>query len=637
MNHIPFVSQYLTARNVRAWNRLVHRIIADEKKYYDWDDQKLLKESMSLRYRVLSGLPLSSMIHEAFCLAREAGRRTLGMQHYPVQLLGGIAIHHGSVAVMQTGEGKTLTATLPLYLAALADRGAHLATANDYLAQRDAELMRPLYEALGMKVGVVTGESKPQSRKEAYNADITYTTAQEIGFDFLRDRLAGRKQEAHSGSQLGTGAGSNSNEIVQRDFHYVLVDEADSILIDEARTPLIVSSPLSEEENEQADLYRWSYQHQSQFQNELHYEHVPQERTVYLTAEGRRLVREIPKPKSLSGEPALDIYRFVEQAISLELHYQKERHYVVDDKEVKIVDEFTGRIAEGRRWRGGLHQAIEAREGMKVSQDTSEAARITIQDLFMQYPSVSGMTGTVARSGPELQKIYGLVPVEVPTNRPPIRKKLEDKVYSTAQQKWQAIAQEVAKVHQSGRPVLVGTRSIDLSQKLSEILKEAGIPHSVLNATHVEKESDIVAQAGQVGKVTVATNMAGRGTDIRVAKEALEKGGLHVICSELHESARIDRQLVGRCGRQGDPGSYRQYYCWEDEILVIGYQKPIEKMGAPKKNGPLPSRGRSVFQIAQKKVERQHYRARKILLYQERQRQQVQRELGQDPYLDTIS
>lgn len=637
----PGLQRVVQTQRLIRWRLLAQKIQRCSDGLTGLSNEELRKKSLSLRYQALSGQSLNSLLVDAFALVREAAGRTLGMRHYPVQILGGVAIHFGAVAIMQTGEGKTLTATLPMYLAALAGQGAHLATANDYLAQRDADLMRDVYDLLGMKVGVVVAESSPEMRKQGYAADITYSTAKEIGFDFLRDRLAKRNLENVPGAQWAGMAthysGAVETAIVQRPFYFALVDEADSILIDEARTPLIVSTSPSPQENPRADLYRWACEHAKQFQPEHDYEHEVHRRRVHLTATGRRQTRVLPKPRSLAQIATTDIYEFVERAIAVDLHYVKERQYIVVDKEVQIVDEFTGRVAEGRKWRGGLHQAIEAREGLKISQETGEAARITIQDLFLQYNRIGGMTGTVARSGPELQKIYGLLPSEIPTNRPPRRKKLPDRVFATAAQKWEAIAEEVQQVHQTGRAVLIGTRSIDLSEHLSQRLTARGLKHHVLNATHIATESEIVAQAGQVGQITVATNMAGRGTDIKLSSEALAAGGLHVICSELHESARIDRQLVGRCGRQGDPGSFRHYHSWEDDILTSGFgEKAKRRMDRGQKIQQAGAANVRLFSQAQRKVEQQNFKARKQLLYHENQRQQLQREMGQDPYLDTI-
>ena len=574
-------------------------------------------------------------------MVREAGRRALNMRHYEVQLLGGIAMHHGSIAVMQTGEGKTLTATLPIYLAALAGKGAHLATANDYLAARDADLMRPVYDVLGMTVGVVQSDTSRSQRRIAYAADVTYSTAKEFGFDFLRDRLHLRQlEEGHTSliaALVGQGGDQSSLKPVQRELNFMLVDEADSILIDEARTPLIVSStPDGQIETKEA-LYRWAAKVCSQFQEDVHFEQQEDGKAITLNTEGRRLTRSLPHNDLVKQVPAVDIYDQVEQAIFVDQHYIRGRQYVIREGEVVIVDEFTGRLAEGRKWRAGLHQAIEAREGLEISFETGEAARVTIQDLFLKYDRLCGMTGTAASSATELRKIYSVRVDQIPTNRPPQRKQLPDLVYSTAEQKWKAIADEVEMIHKTGRPVLIGSRSIDKSERLSKLLDELGIEHEVLNAKNIAREAEIVAAAGEFGRVTVATNMAGRGTDIKLSKTALELGGLHVICSELHESARIDRQLIGRCGRQGDPGSFRFFMSLEDDIIRSGYgDKVADKFASMERFKPQTlARFASMFRKAQQKIERRYFRARKMLLHQEKMRQDVQREMGQDPYLDT--
>jgi len=625
---------------INRWRGVVSRIESRADALEKLEPHELRKKSLALRYEALSGKPLDDLIIPAFALVREAGRR-IGLRHYPVQLLGGTAMHYGSIAVMQTGEGKTLTATLPMYLAALTGKGAHLATANDYLAERDAELMHPVYNELGISVGVVKSDSTRPQRLKAYACDVTYSTAKEIGFDFLRDRLFKRRMElGHLGmvaELVEDNAQIDSSSTVQRGLNFMLVDEADSILIDEARTPLIVSSLPDEVALAKTQLYRWAYDINSNFENEKHFAIDPKSRKISLNAEGRRLVRKLPKPVLLLDTPMMDIYEQLEQAIFVEQNYLRDRQYVIRDGEVVIVDEFTGRLAEGRKWRAGLHQAIEAREGLEISVETGEAARITIQDLFLRYDRLAGMTGTAANSAIELRKIYNVKVVDVPTNKPPKRIQWPDLVFGSESQKWNAIADEIEAINRTGRPVLVGTRSIDKSELLSKILFKRGIGHDVLNARNLAREAQIVAGAGLVGRVTVATNMAGRGTDIKVTPPAIDLGGLHVICTELHESARIDRQLIGRCGRQGDPGSYRQFMSLEDELLELGLGE--ERAARLLTHAALPpkqlARFASLFRTAQAKIEKRHFKGRKMLLYQEKLRQEVQREMGQDPYLDT--
>jgi preprotein translocase subunit SecA len=638
---LGFLPGALRSRLVQ-WAAYIPRIAALEEPLQQQSDFDLKKTSLSLRYRARSGEPLERLLVEAFALVREAGRRKLGMRHFDVQLLGGAAVHHRSIVEMQTGEGKTLTATLPLYLAALEGKGAHLATVNDYLAKRDADWMRPVYELLGMKVGCIQAQMPQPERRKEYDCDITYGTANEMGFDFLRDRLLKRRisegQRDLFGAMLGR-AGRDHEEPVQGELHFMLVDEADSILIDEARTPLIISAMPGEDEELEAEAYRWAAKVAPEFEQDEHYDYDHKDKTVELTLAGRRRVRELPKPPAMDRMPLSTIYEHAERAIKVAREMVRDRQYVVRDGEIVIVDEFTGRLGEGRKWRAGIHQAVEAKEGVEITFATNQAARVTIQDFFLRYHRLAGMTGTAATSARELRKIYKCRVLPVPTNRPPIRQQLPTLVFGTAEDKWQAIIEEVVSMHQAGRPVLVGTRSIDKSEVLSQLLLAHSIEHSVLNARHIAKEAEIVAHAGQRGKVTVATNMAGRGTDIRLGEGVPELGGLHVVCTELHESQRIDRQLIGRCGRQGDPGTYRQYLALDDEILLVGFgPKRAKRLGAQGERlagrGPV-SGYESLFYRAQRKVERRHFHDRKILLYHEKERQKMQRQMSQDPYLDT--
>jgi preprotein translocase subunit SecA len=419
----------------------------------------------------------------------------------------------------------------------------------------------------------------------------------------------------------------------------MLVDEADSILIDEARTPLIISAAPGEDEEAEAEAYRWAARTAPDFAEDEHYTYDHKDKQVELTLVGRRRVRELSKPEAMDRMPLSTIYEHIERAIKVGREMFLDRQYVVRDGEIVIVDEFTGRLGEGRKWRAGIHQAVEAKEGVKITFATSQAARITVQDFFLRYERLAGMTGTAVTSAGELLRIYKCRVVPVPTNRPPIREKMPTLVFGTKEEKWQAIIEEISQLHQVGRPVLVGTRTIDKSEQLSKLLVERQIEHAVLNARHVAQEAEIVAQAGQKGKVTVATNMAGRGTDIRLGEGVVQLGGLHVICTELHESQRIDRQLIGRCGRQGDPGTYRQYLALDDEILLTGLgSKQAEQLKA--RGADLVGRGpldgfEAHFYKAQRKVERKHFRDRKILLYHEKERQKIQRQMSQDPYLDT--
>lgn len=625
-----------------SWAKLLPKIASYEPELQKLKDQELRKRSLSLRYRARSGEPLVKLLPEAYALVREAGRRTIRMRHFDVQIVGGIAMFHRSIVEMQTGEGKTLTATLPMYLFALAGRGANLATVNDYLAKRDADWMKPIYEALGMSVGCIQTQMPQPQRRKAYACDITYGTAKEFGFDFLRDRLLLRRISEGQTDLLGGMLGADrkdggGDKPVQREPFFALVDEADSILIDEARTPLIISALPTEEERLQVECFKWSSSVARDFVEDEDYEYDHDKKSVELTADGRQKVRKLPKPSAMDAVGMFNIYEHIERAIKVSRDYIRDRQYVVRDGEVVIIDEFTGRMAEGRKWREGLHQAVEADAGVEVTVQTGQAAQITVQDFFLRYEHLAGMTGTAWNSRRELRKIYRCHVVQVPTNRPVIRERLPDRVFGTEDAKWTAVVEEICELNARGRPVLIGTRSIDKSEHLSRMLKAKGIEHQVLNAHHVDVEADIVAEAGIANRVTVSTNMAGRGTDIKLGPGVLEMGGLHVICTEMHDSARIDRQLSGRCGRQGDPGTYRQYLALDDELLFNGLgpkkSRKLEALGEDQ-GGEFP-RHAKLFRKAQKRVERRHFRDRRALMYFAKERKKAQRQMGQDPYLDT--
>jgi preprotein translocase subunit SecA len=634
---IPGVSQ----AKIQQWLKLAGQVGQWESRYEGFTEGQLRKEFLSLRYRAKSGESLADLLPETYALAREAARRSLRMRHYDVQMVGGVALYHGCIAEMQTGEGKTLTATLPLLLHCLVGKGAHLATVNDYLAERDAKWMQPLYDLLGVKVGVVLTDSDQGARREAYSADITYGTAKEFGFDFLRDRLLLRAQGRVGQDFLGQGSRerwtNEGDQPVQRGMHFVLVDEADSILIDEARTPLIIGSLGDEARDAVIATYLWAARHAPDFIEDTHYEIEEETRRVELSAKGRQLLRNLPRHELIRNVPLVDLYDYLERAIRVYRDYHLDRQYVVRDGEIVIVDEFTGRLAEGRKWRDGIHQAVEAKEGVEVTVPTGQAARITVQDLFLRYRHLAGMTGTAATSAKELRRIYRTPVIQVPTNRPPQRIRLPDRVYGSMMAKFEAIVDEVEEVHATGRPVLIGTRSIDKSAILAAMLQQRGMIPQVLNAHEVEREAEIVAEAGKQGRITVATNMAGRGTDVKLESSVKDLGGMMVICTELHDAARIDRQLIGRCGRQGDPGSHRQYLSLDDDILRsgLGAQKSqsLKALGATQP-GPFDHLA-ILFRKAQRKVERKHFRDRMALLHHERERTKVQREMGQDPYLDT--
>jgi preprotein translocase subunit SecA len=606
-------------------------------------DAALRRLARSLSYRAKAGEPIDTLIVESFAATREAGRRTIGMRHYDVQLLAGVALVHGAIVEMQTGEGKTLVATLPLVVYSLAGKGAHLATVNDYLARRDAEWMEPIYKALGLSVGIVESEMDFDARRAAYACDVTYGTAKEFGFDFLKDRLMNREiaeGRADLGAMLTGRAASTTSQLLQRPYWFALVDEADNVLIDEARTPLIIASPPGETQAVQEAIFRFAATAADSLERDEDFEADVQKQTCELLGRGRSRVRAHERPPLLDGVSLLELYDAVERALKARQFYIRDRQYVVRDDKIVIIDEFTGRSAEGRTWRDGLHQAVEAKEGIEVTVPSGHAARITIQDLFARWPHLAGMTGTIATSAGEISRTYDVAVATVPTNRPAVRKRLPPVICADLTDKFQRIVAEVQEMYALGRPVLIGTRSIDKSETLSRMLTEAGLPHTVLNARQVEREAEIVSQAGQRGQITVSTNMAGRGTDIKLGEGVYDVGGLHVICTELHDSARIDRQLIGRCGRQGDPGTWRQYVSLDDDILVSGFGPARAKRVVKRLEsfvGTASERALRIYKQAQQRIEARHIRQRRLLEYVERQRAEAHIQMSQDPYLDAAS
>lgn len=604
--------------------------------YSEMTDDQLYDVALNLGFEARQSEKVAPLIDRGFALVKTMASRKLNMSHYDVQLMGGKAMCNGHVAEMRTGEGKTLTATLPMFIHSLAGRGALLATSNDYLAKRDAELMQPVYRALGKTIGVVQTDMSREQRRAAYGCDITYGTMKEFGFDFLRDHSATREQKQqslyfgeHGSHEL---AGSFT---VHRKPNFILIDEADSILIDDARTPLILSAAGDgSTHDQQTSLYQWSAKAAPEFVEDEDYWYDRERRKVDLTPEGMSLVRKIRKPADLAGVGLLEMYDFAERAIQVYRDYKIDKDYVIRDGEIVIVDESTGRISEGRRWSRGIHQAIEAKEGVEITMDTATQAKITVQSFVSRFPFLSGMTGTAHAARREFKKIYHMPVTVIPTNRRSQRQELPIKYAADEATKLQQIVDDVKVVHQQGRPILIGTRSIAKSEELSVQLKAAGIEHEVLNARQVEREADIVARAGEQGRVTVATNMAGRGTDIKISDEVKASGGLHVIGTEMHESSRIDQQLFGRCGRQGDPGTVQQYISAEDKLL----ESAFGQQSATRHRKFAKSRSKQhwirLFHRAQAKVENQHYRSRKSLMFSEKQLAKSQREMGLDPILD---
>jgi preprotein translocase subunit SecA len=562
------------------------------------------------------------LVAASFALVREVAAQTIGMRHFDVQLRGGWILLNGMVAEMETGEGKTLTATLPACTAALAGFPVHVITVNDYLTARDAELMRPVYAALGLSVGVVVHGGDPTSRRAAYCCDIAYCTNKELTFDYLRDRIALGSHANRVQLQVERIAGNESraSKLVLRGLFFAIVDEADSVLVDEARTPLIISG--RGDSGGAREMYEGALGLAERLTPGEHFSLDARERQAHLTDAGREKLEEwaVALPGVWSGRRRRE--ELVGRALAALHLFVRDTHYLVQDDKIQIIDEYTGRVLADRTWELGLHQMIEAKEGCAISDQQTSLARMTYQRFFRRYLHLAGMTGTASEIAGELWSVYRLPVVRVPTNRPVQRKDLGERVHASEREKWNAIARRVRELHLQGRPVLVGTRSVGASELLSALLTTHGVSHRLLNARQDKEEAEVVAQAGQRGKVTVATNMAGRGTDIALAKGVVELGGLHVIASELHESRRIDRQLFGRCARQGDPGSFEAIVSAEDDLLRT-YLGPAARWVARHRGIAGKTIGqrllRRLLRIAQQRAEASHARIRRDLLRSDEQ------------------
>ncbi len=629
------VKKVVGSKNERELKRiqpLVERINDLEPQIYPLSDHRLTAKTGELKERLDNGEPLDALLPEAFAVVREVARRTLGERHFDVQLIGGIALHEGKIAEMATGEGKTLVSTLPAYLNALQGKGVHIVTVNDYLAKRDSEWMGVIYRFLGLPVGVILHDMEDHARREAYGADITYGTNNEFGFDYLRDNMK-----------------FSLDDYVQRELHYAIVDEVDSILVDEARTPLIISGPSEESTDKYYKINRII----PQLRRERDYTIDEKSNTAVLTEEGVARVERLLNVENLYDPRHIDTLHHVNQALRAHTLFKRDVDYVVKDGKVIIVDEFTGRLMPGRRWSDGLHQAVEAKERVRIESENQTLATITFQNYFRMYDKLAGMTGTADTEAAEFKKIYKLDVLVIPTNRPLIRTNYSDVIYKTEPEKFNAVVREIEELYNMGRPVLVGTVSIDKSERLSRLLKKRGIPHHVLNAKHHEREAEIIAQAGRFKGVTISTNMAGRGTDIllggnpkmialhTVGKEAddgeleaayqeasavtsqekeevIKQGGLHVLGTERHEARRIDNQLRGRAGRQGDPGSSRFYLSLEDDLLRIFGSERIsgimDKLGVEDDQPIEHSLVTRAIENAQRRVEGHNFEIRKHLL-----------------------
>ncbi len=603
-------------REVKRVIPIVDKIESLEPEMEKLSDEELRGKTAEFKKRLADKETLDDILPEAYAVVREASKRTIGLRHFRVQLIGGVILHQGRITEMRTGEGKTLVSTLPAYLNALEGKGVHIVTVNDYLAKRDAEWMGQIHEFLGLTVGVILNSMDNDERREAYNCDITYATNNELGFDYLRDNMVIYKEQ-----------------LVQRDLHYAIVDEVDSVLIDEARTPLIISGSSGKStkiyeacDNLVRQLKKGTEKELSKMDiimkednNETgDYVANEKEKTVNLTEQGIKKVERFFHLENLADPENLEIQHCVNLSLRAHALMHLDKDYVVKDDQVLIVDEFTGRIMPGRRYSDGLHQAIEAKEHVKVKRESKTLATITFQNFFNKYDKKCGMTGTALTEEKEFREIYGMDVVEVPTNLPVQRVDHNDSVYKTKREKLNAIVEDIAASHEKGQPVLVGTITIDASEELSQLLKKRGIPHKVLNAKFHELEAEIIADAGQIGAVTIATNMAGRGTDIKLGEGVTELGGLKIIGTERHESRRIDNQLRGRAGRQGDPGESKFYISLEDDLMrLFGSQNLMQmfnSLGMPEGEQIQHKMLNKAIERAQKKIESNNYGIRKNLL-----------------------
>ncbi|RLC24525.1 MAG: preprotein translocase subunit SecA [Deltaproteobacteria bacterium] len=584
-------------RILKALQPIVDDINHIEPQMQQLSDEQIIQKTSEFKERHKGGESLDDLLPEAFALVREASVRTIGLRHFDVQLIGGIALHQGSIAEMKTGEGKTLMSTLPAYLNALSGKGVHIITVNDYLAKRDAEWMAQIYNFLGLSVGAIIHDIDDQERKKAYSSDITYGTNNEFGFDYLRDNMK-----------------FDMESLAQKELNFAIVDEVDSILIDEARTPLIISGPAEKSTH----FYTQVNTIIPAFKKDNDYTLAEESKSVSLTEDGIAKGENFLKVDNLYDPANIEILHHVNQALKAHTLFKRDTDYIVKNNQVVIVDEFTGRLMSGRRYSEGLHQALEAKENVKIANENQTLASITFQNYFRMYNKLSGMTGTAETEAPEFKKIYDLDVLVIPTHKEMIRKDFPDLIYKTKKEKYAAAINEMIRLHKKGQPVLVGTISIDISEDISKKLKKKGIKHTVLNAKHHKAEAEIVANAGQKGALTISTNMAGRGTDIVLGEGVKELGGLHILGTSRHESRRIDNQLRGRSGRQGDEGSSRFYLSLEDDILrIFGGDRihaVMDKLGIEEGEHIEHSFISKAIENAQSKVEGHNFEIRKHLL-----------------------
>jgi preprotein translocase subunit SecA len=628
-------------RRLSAAALMVPKIRYWEQQYLNLSDPDLLATSMKLRGKARGKYSLDKLLPEAFGLVSVSIQRVLDIRPFDVQLAAGCVMHFGGLVELATGEGKTVTASAPAYLNSLIGKGVHVTTVNDYLAKRDAEWIGPVYEKLGLSVGVLQQKMEDVVRGAAYKSDITYGTAAEFGFDFLRDRLklrGGQAQAAPFWAPFLPGAGpAKLDPRVQRTLHYAIVDEADSIFIDEAKTPLIIANPTRPAEAEEQVVFVWADQIARQMKRDVHFTLNLKKDKIEITDEGRHLVRYSNPPTGKHAKALDKLLESVEKGLHAHYRFNRDQHYMVNkENKIVIIDEGTGRPMPDRHWRDGLHQAVEAKEKVQINMPSEHAAQITFQNFYRLYSKLAGMSGTLLPNFWELRKVYRRWTSWVPTNKPSKRTVFPDRVFPTEDEKFNAVVAKTQEMLASGRPVLIGTRTVDASKKISVKLTAVGVKHQVLNAEQNEREAEIVAAAGQPNTVTVATNMAGRGTDIKLGVGVAENGGLHVIGTERHEAARIDRQLQGRAGRQGDPGSAQFMLSLEDQLLEgLGTARQDELAALGRAGGDRNwDAFAPLFRVAQKRIERKHYKQRFDLMNYDKHRQEMLQDIGADPYVD---
>ena len=635
-----------TSRLGLPWQRrlakaalIIPSIRVHETRLLTLNDEDLRKEAMRLRGLARGGTSLDKLIPQAFGLTSVAIRRIHGFQPFDVQLAAGVVMHYGGLVELATGEGKTLSAVAPAFLNALPGKGVHVTTVNDYLAKRDAEEMGPVYKLLGLSIGCIQQKMQDADRVAAYRCDLTYGTASEFGFDFLRDRMKVRGGQATTAPVWAPwfGGSGPTDPRVQRELHYAIVDEADSIFVDEARTPLIIANPTRPATAEEAVVYQWADKLVQTMKRDEHYKLDVKKDKLELTDAGRQIVRYSNPPAGPHAHAMDKMIEAIEKALQAYYRFRLDQHYMVNKEgKIVIIDEGTGRPMPDRHWRDGLHQAVEAKEKVQITVQSDHAAQITYQNFYKLYKKLAGMSGTLIPNFREMRRVYKRWVTKVPTNRPIKRSMATDAVYPTEEAKFKAVAEQIRGLNAAGRPVLVGTRTVDKSERLSALLTELGVEHQVLNARQDANEAQIVAAAGQPARVTVATNMAGRGTDIKLGKGVADLGGLHVIGTERHEAERIDRQLAGRAGRQGDPGTAQFFVSLEDQLLEgLGphRQRSLEELGKSGSSRPW-AMFRRLFKKAQRRVERKHYKQRLDLMHYDKQRQEMLQDLGADPYVD---